>query len=267
MMLEETPAPLAMPESLAALLSGYRWCRDTTGESGGSVYRLQRADRPDLFLKYGGGDVAADILDETVRLRWLATHMPVPRIMYSASTPDESWLVMTALTGQTAYQCLTDDPHKSIAIVDALAAFMRRLHAVPTSACPFDSDHAYRLAKARDRLDAGLVDEDDFDDERAGWTAQAVWDAMNGLLPFAPDPVVTHGDFSLDNLLMADGAVVGCIDVGRVGIADRYQDIAILWNCLGEFDAPLQRRFLDQYGAHDLDRAKLQFHLMLDEFF
>ncbi|WP_088182419.1 APH(3')-I family aminoglycoside O-phosphotransferase [Sphingobium sp. Z007] len=261
------PAPIAMPESLATLLSGYRWYSDTIGESGGSVYRLKRADRPDLFLKYGRGGVVADILDETVRLRWLATHMPVPHTVYFASVRDESWLVMTAIAGQTAYQCLANDPHKSIAIVDALAAFMRRLHAIPTSACPFNSDHAYRLAQAHDRIHAGLVDEDDFDEERADWTAQAVWDAMNALLPFAPDPVVTHGDFSLDNLLMADGAVVGCIDVGRVGIADRYQDIAILWNCLGEFDAPLQRRFLEQYGMHDLDHAKLQFHLMLDEFF
>jgi len=267
MMVEETAACLSMPEKLATLLSGYQWVRDTIGESGGSVYRLQHEGRPDLFLKYGRGEVAADILDETVRLRWLAAHMPVPRIVYSVSTSDEAWLLMTALVGQTAHQCLTGHPHSSIAIVDALAAFMRRLHAIPTSACPFNSDHAYRLAQARDRLDAGLVDEDDFDEERQGWTAQAVWNAMNGLLPFAPDPVVTHGDFSLDNLLMADGAVVGCIDVGRVGIADRYQDIAILWNCLGEFEASLQRRFLDQYGVHDVDRTKLQFHLMLDEFF
>ena len=66
---------------------------------------------------------------------------------------------------------------------------------------------------------------------------------------------------------MLDGEVVGCIDVGRVGIADRYQDLAILWSCLGEFDPSLQQRFLTQYGVTDLDRRKLQFHLLLDELF
>lgn len=63
---------------------------------------------------------------------------------------------------------------------------------------------------------------------------------MQGLLPLASDPVVTHGDYSLDNLLPHEGDVVGCIDAGRVGIADRYQDVAILWNCVGEFGTALQ---------------------------
>jgi aminoglycoside 3'-phosphotransferase-1 len=61
--------------------------------------------------------------------------------------------------------------------------------------------------------------------------------------------------------------VAGCIDVGRVGIADRYQDIAIARNCPAEFGAPLPERFLEQYGIAEVDRGKLQFHLMLDELF
>ncbi|MCY3126397.1 hypothetical protein ECE26_17640, partial [Acinetobacter baumannii] len=42
------------------------------------------------------------------------------------------------------------------------------------------------------------------------------------------------------NLIFDEGKLIGCIDVGRVGIADRYQDLAILWNCLGEFSPSLQ---------------------------
>ncbi|GKX58080.1 hypothetical protein SOASR031_03950 [Leminorella grimontii] len=54
-----------------------------------------------------------------------------------------------------------------------------------------------------------------------------VWKEMHTLLPFSPDPVVTHGDVSLDNLIFDKGILMGCIDVGRVGLADRYQDLAI----------------------------------------
>jgi hypothetical protein len=68
---------------------------------------------------------------------------------------------------------------------------------------------ALRLRAARARIDAGLVNEDDFDEERAGWSAAEVWDALQALLPLAPDPVVTHGDYSLDNLFFQDGAVTG----------------------------------------------------------
>jgi aminoglycoside 3'-phosphotransferase-1 len=36
---------------------------------------------------------------------------------------------------------------------------------------------------------------------------------MHKLLPFSPDSVVTHGDFSLDNLFFDEGKLIGCIDV------------------------------------------------------
>lgn len=79
--------------------------------------------------------------------------------------------------------------------------------------------------------------------------------------------MVTHGDFSLDNILIVGGAVVGCIDLGRVGIADRYQDLAILANCLAEFDPVLERRMFTRYGLPEPDDAKLRLHLLLDELF
>jgi aminoglycoside 3'-phosphotransferase-1 len=265
---EEICAAVAVPASMSYELIGYDWARNLVGQSGGAVYRIHgRADAPDLFLKHGCGGVADDIADEMMKLRWLAGHLPAPTLRHFVSTAEDAWLLMTALPGETAYQAMTTRPQDRAGIVDALAQFLRQLHSIPPSVCPFNSDHDYRLRCARTRIDAGLVDQDDFDDVRDGWTAEQVWDAMQKLLPLTPDPVVTHGDFSLDNLLIVDGQVIGCIDVGRVGIADRYQDLAILWNCLGEFDASLQERMLVRYGITDPDQRKLQFHLMLDELF
>lgn len=265
---EEACAAIPLPESMSASLAGYEWARNNVGESGVAVYRLHgKPDAPELFLKHGQGSVANDVTDEMVRLRWLARHAPVPAVEGFVAMHDEAWLLMTALPGQNAYQLLEARSDARVRIVDALAAFLRRIHAIPVSECPFNSDHAFRLARARERIDAGLVEEDDFDDEREGWTAEQVWEAMQHLLPMQSDPVITHGDFSLDNILMVDGEVVGCIDAGRVGIADPYQDLAILWNCLGEFDASLQARLLEQYGIPEADERKLHFHLMLDEMF
>lgn len=265
---EEACAAVRVPPSISADLAGYQWARDTVGESGGAVYRLHgKADAPELYLKHGKGAFADDVTDEMARLHWLGSHLPVPAVQHFVRTRDEAWLLMTALPGNTAYQILAARPEQGMAVVDAIAAFLRRLHAIPTNACPFTSRHDYRLARARARIDAHLVDEEDFDEERQGWTARQVWDAMQTLLPLAPDPVVTHGDYSLDNLLIGDAEVAGCIDAGRVGIADRYQDLAIAWNCLGEFGPAFQERFLAQYGVRELDRDKLQFHLMLDELF
>jgi len=260
--------PIPVPASMAADVAGYRWSRSTVGESGGDVYRLHgKAGSPDLYLKRGAGQVAGDIGAEAARLRWLAGRLPVPVVVDFVQTSGQAWLLMTALPGHTAYQLLTTRPYLATGVVDALAAFLRQIHAIPVDACPFDSALGPRLARARGRIDAGLVDEDDFDEEQEGWTAEQVWDAMQALLPLDVDPVVTHGDYSLDNLLICDGQVSGCIDAGRVGKADRYQDLAIAWNCLAEFGAALQQRFLEQYGIREPDRRKLQLHLMLDELF
>ncbi len=265
---ERACAPAPIPTTMSALLKGYSWARDSVGESGGAVYRLHgKADAPDLFLKHGEAAVADDVTDEMARLLWLAEHMPVPAVAQFIRTPDQAWLLMTAIPGKTAWQLLESDPDGRLAIVDALAAFLRRLHMIPIDQCPFNSDHAFRLTCARRRIDADLVEIDDFDEERQGWTAEQVWEAMHRHLPLMPDPVVTHGDFSLDNILISGGEIIGCIDLGRVGIADRYQDLAILWSCLGEFDPALQDRLFEQYGIADPDQAKLQFHLMLDELF
>jgi aminoglycoside 3'-phosphotransferase-1 len=200
------PAVLAaMPASMRAAVAAYQWARDGVGESDAAVYRLQGRDgAPALFLKHGTGAAAADIADEMARLRWLARYLPVPAVLQfaRAADPDQAWLLMTAIPGTTASAVLEANPALGPAVADALAAFLRRLHALPVSDCPFDAGHAVRLAQARQRIDAGLVDAGDFDAGREGWTAQQVWLALQEYLPLTPDLVVTHGDFSLDNILM-----------------------------------------------------------------
>jgi aminoglycoside 3'-phosphotransferase I len=261
-------AAVDVPSSISAELDGYRWIRIKTGQSGGAVYRLQgKPGFPDLFLKHGSGMIAVDILKEMIRLQWLANRLPVPAIRRFVYAPGDAWLLMIALPGRTACEILRTDPDERFAIVDAIAGFLRQLHTIPIAECPFNSAHDYRLLQGRERIEAGLVDEDDFDEVRKGWTAEKIWTEIHCLLPFTLDQVVTHGDLSLDNILVDNDQAVGCIDVGRLGIADRYQDLAVLWNALGEFGEPLRKRLFSSSGIAIPDRGKLQFHLMLDELF
>ncbi|RSZ56225.1 APH(3')-I family aminoglycoside O-phosphotransferase [Massilia atriviolacea] len=265
---EQTCMQASLPTAIGATLAAYAWERNKVGQSGASLHRLHgRSDAPDLFLKHGTGAIADHMTDEMTRLRWLGQFVPVPSVVHFVRTPDQAWLLTSALKGKTAGELLASRPELGPAIVDALAAFLRRLHAIPVEACPFNSDHTVKLRLARQRIDAGAVDVDDFDDERAGWTAEQVWASLQDHLPLAPDLVVTHGDYSLDNLLMHDGEVVGCIDVGGAGLADRYQDLAIAWNNLGDYGEALPDRLFLQYGLPFPDRRKLRFHLLLDELF
>lgn len=265
---EEPCAAPPLPDSLSARLEGYDWTRNVTGQSGGGVFRLGgNANKPDLFLKTGEGSVANDLTDEMVRMIWLGHYITVPTVECFVRTPDEAWLLMTAIRGVTAYQMLEESTVARLDVVDALATFLRRLHSLPIADCPFNSGHSLRLALAKRRIECGFVDVSDFDEEREGWTAQDVWAELQEEISISFSQVVTHGDFSLDNILFHNGDVVGCIDGGRVGVADPYQDIAILWNCLGEFGAELQERLIRQYGITELDHRRLKFHLLLDELF
>lgn len=266
-----TRARTDMPASIARAIEGYAWSRDAVGKSEGTVFRLRSASGlPDLFLKHGSGHAALDVADEAVRLGWLAGKLAAPKVHAVAGGPDAFWLLTAALPGRTAARALSEarDDAEADALLEAIAAFVRRLHALPVATCPFDAGQARRLADARERMAQGRVDADDFDPVRVGWKPEQVWLQLQALRPDTIEPVVAHGDLTLDNLLVHQGAVSGCIDVGRLGVADRYQDLALLWRSLG--DAPrLQRRLFDALGIAqvDFDPRRLQFHLVLDEFF
>jgi aminoglycoside 3'-phosphotransferase I len=260
--------PSNLPSSLRPLVEDCSWSPSALGKSGDAVYRLDhKSDHRELYLKCAQAHQAQELADEMVRLRWLAHHITVPSVVHFAASEDEAWLLMTALPGQTASERMAHaGPIERRAIVDALARFVSQLHAIPTEGCPFDARHVLRMATAKARLEKGLVDAEDFDVERQGQTATQIWEHMQALLPFTPDSVVTHGDLTLDNIMMEGANVVGCIDVGRAGIADRYQDIALLWRSL-ESDPDLQARFLMAMGIGEVDDRKLRFHITLDEFF
>lgn len=264
---EAPVGPGLVPESLAQAVDGMLWARDAVGEAGAAIHRLHAPGRPVLYLKHGSGDVADDVAAEMVRLQWLGRHVLAPRVRGFVSSEDDAWLLMSAVPGLTAYQLLDAEPDRRTEIVTTIAEHLRALHALPVEECPFNSSHPLRLAQARRRIEAGDVDESDFDDEHEGWTAEQVWAKVMAMLPIETDAVVTHGDYSLDNILLEHSKVTGLIDVGRAGVADRYQDIAILWNCLGEFGEELQAHMITAYGITKPDMRKLEFHLTLDELF
>ena len=117
---ERSCAPVAAPTGIAELLPGYEWARDTVGESGSAVYRLHgRSDAPNLYLKHGRGTVADDVTDEAVRLRWLSRRVPVPQVVCFVADEGGAWLLMTALSGETAWQALERRPDDRDGIVDA----------------------------------------------------------------------------------------------------------------------------------------------------
>ncbi|AWK87946.1 APH(3')-II family aminoglycoside O-phosphotransferase [Azospirillum thermophilum] len=263
------PSPADRPPSLpvgwAERLAGYRWTRQTIGCSGAAVFRLEATDRPPLFVKTEPAGPLAELRDETARMRWLETvGVPAPRVIDAAATADRDWLLMTAVAGHDLASEQRPEPAR---IVRLAAEALRSLHRIDRAACPFDHSAGVRIAHARARMEAGLVEEEDYEGKEDGRTVGELFALLVAGRPRTEDLVVTHGDACLPNLMAEDGAFTGFIDVGRLGIADRHQDLALATRDIAEelgeaWIAP----FLDRYGIA-ADPAKMRFYRLLDEFF
>lgn len=252
----------AFPARLSAL-AGRPHHRVTIGESDASVWRIEGADET-LFLKAEPEHALSELPGETERLSWLAeTAIPAPRLRDSFVADGFGWLLMTALPGRDLTH-MGDQPE---ALRNVLATGLRALHVLDPATCPFDHGLAAKLASGAANVAAGRVDETDFDGSREGWTAQQVLDWLLEHRPESEDLVVAHGDASLPNIMANDGAFSGVIDCGRLGVADRWQDLAlacrsIIYNCGREHVAP----FLATYGA-EWDEERYRYYCTLDELF
>ncbi len=256
---------ITLPPDLTALVAESTWEPITRGESGAQVYRL-RAGPVTRYLKVELYRPHTDPQAEAARVRWLQGRLPVPALLYAAADERHTYLLMAALPGADATAARwRADPARLVAL---LAASLQIIHRQPITGCPFDLRLDAELARAAANVAAGTVDADDFDDERVGRSPASLLAELHATRPRAEDLVLIHGDYCLPNVVIADWALSGFIDLGRCGVADRYHDLAqaarsIARNLGSAWVAP----FFTAYGIGQPDAAKLRYYQLLDEFF
>lgn len=250
------------------------WEQVLTGRSGAVVRRS-----PDgrAYAKSGSGRVRAELADEHERLAWLAeVDLPTAEVLDWVDDGETATLTMRALPGIAMSDV---EPAAVPAAVRALGGFLGSLHEVDLEACPFQCWLAVTVALARVRVDEGLVDEDDFDDERDGATAQDLLAELMERRPRAEeletdDLVVCHGDACLPNFLLDPDSlqVTGMIDVHRLGVADRHLDLALAVRSVSDtslnpaYGATAAEALVEAYGVR-ADPWRLDFYRLLDELF
>lgn len=254
-----------VPQALKNRLSGYRWHRQTIGKSQAGVFRLAADGKPALFLKCERNSPFAELAGEAARLRWLAGQgIACPDLIALESHAGHDWLLMSAVAGEDLASVSIDPAD----VIDIMASALHELHALDIRSCPFDHRLDRRIAVARARMDAGEVDESDFDDERQGWTAAKAFAELEALRPATEDLVVSHGDACLPNVMVTQGRFSGFIDCGRLGVADRHQDLALAcWSIRYNIGETWIEPFLERYGPPEAEPAKLSWYRLLDEFF
>jgi aminoglycoside phosphotransferase len=255
--------------------SGHDWTPINMGCSGALVYRL--AGATDLYVKVGNLtnslETGYDLGAEAERLCWLAkVGIPTPEVVEYDISEDCAWLVTTAVPGRSAAEDWPADQRTNV--IDAVAGFTRSLHDLPIEDCPYERNLAVIMPAADHAVRQHLVDLDRLDPAYAGWTPQRLLDEAYATVPASEALVVCHGDLCLPNVLLDPDTlrVTGLIDVGRLGRADRYADLALATRSIASAQNPQYGvhhadRYLTHYGVEQADTNRVTFYRLLDQFF
>lgn len=182
----------------------------------------------DRYLKWNPRG-APDLEHERARLAWLSGRHSVARVLDFGRDESGQVLITAALAGTgAAVEPWISRPEVA---VPAIAAGLRRLHdGVPIEDCAFSSWIGGRSTPPPARL------------------------------------VVCHGDPCAPNTVIGpDGAFVGHVDIGQLGVADVWADLAIAsmsldWN----YGDGWQAAFFEAYGV-ERDEPRIRFYRALWE--
>ncbi|GAA1874942.1 aminoglycoside 3'-phosphotransferase [Myceligenerans crystallogenes] len=237
------PAPVEIPDAVHALAGWYVGWGSVTpvwrNDLGGLTFRLQDAGfpppgattpgRPAQYLKWvPEGAPCPDPVAEAGRLRWVSPFTRVPEVVDAGRGDDGAWLLTQERAGISAIDPrFRDDPRTA---TRSVAEGLRLLHdAAPVASCPFLWTPESRTAALPDAVRAGI-----------------------GEPPPVDRLVVCHGDPCVPNtLLHDDGSFAAHVDVGELGVADRWSDLAVASrSVVRRFRDPgLEAEFLAAYGV------------------
>jgi aminoglycoside phosphotransferase (APT) family kinase protein len=159
------------------------------------------------------------------------------------------WAVQTWITGTVASRA---DPSASVPFAHDLAEFIHGVRAIPTRGRTFTGPGRGGELRAHDewmqtclRRSQGLLDV---------VRLRCLWQELQDLPRPATDRM-THGDLTPGNVLVADGRLVGILDVGGLGPADPALDLVGAWHLL---EAGPRRALRAVLECDDLEWARGQ---------
>lgn len=256
---------------LPALPPGKSWLAVGHGESGDSVYR--RSDNA-AFAKLSDRSAVA-LAGERRRLEWLSglgLGSPEPLDWFEGGAG--ACLVTSAVPGVPASEL---DGRQLLQAWPSLVARLGALHALAAADCSFERALSSMLARAADVVARGAVNPDFLSDEQrkrepADLLAALEAERDRRIVQERQDLVVCHGDACMPNFMVDPDTLdcTGLIDLGRLGTADRYVDLALMVANAGEsWAGPDQaetafRLLFEGLGLDQPDRERLDFYLRLD---
>jgi kanamycin kinase len=228
-----------------------------------TTWRLQAAGEV-RYLKVAERGWRPGLGDERERLDWAGDRLRVPRIVGSGYDRRQEWLVTSELPGRSALDRVATDEVREI--VTMLATGLRDLHETPAEGCPFLFDLDRALALAAERVASGAFDPGrHLHPEFEGLAPDDALRRLKAERPGSQDRVLCHGDYCLPNVIWGGDLAVGYLDLGELGVADRWWDLAVAtWSLEWNLGAGWEPLFLETYGAAADPERRTYFRLLYD---
>jgi kanamycin kinase len=183
-------------------------------------------------------------------------------VLDAGGVPDGTWMLTAAIAGENAVsERWRASPEKAVA---AIGRGLRSLHdRLPVLGCPFDWSAAARVASAFERAGSGKIQPNAWHPSHRHLALQDAL-AIVREIPPVDQLVVCHGDACAPNTIVDDGGQwTGHVDLGALGLADRWADLAIAtWSSEWNYGAGWQELLLSAYGI-DPDPVRTSYYRLL----
>lgn len=261
---------LNVPQKIKGLIANKPYSVDEIGMSGNQVLIFE-----DMVLKI---ENSSDSIDQQVQMmQWLEEKAAVPKVLAYEIENEKSYLLMSKISG--VMSCDTYYLEHSQELLKALASGLKMLWEVDITDCPVVRDVDAVLKDARERVEKDLVDVEDAEPTTFG---KGGYESPQHLLEWlenhrpAFEPVLSHGDYCLPNVFLENGQIKGFIDLGRAGVGDKWNDIALCYRSLKHnFDGTYGGKVYEDFNPDLLfmelgiepEWDKIKWYLLLDELF
>lgn len=228
-----------------------------------------------MVLKMAPADEEAE--NEVAMLNWLQGKLPAPAVLETAEKNGTRYILMEKVSGKMS--CDESYMLQPELLTRLLAEGLKMLWQVDITDSPTNVRLSRRLERAEYQVVNGLCDVENVEE---GTYGEGGFTGPEELLAWLKenqpeeDLVMTHGDYCLPNIFLDGDQVSGYIDLGKCGVADRYQDIALCYRSLihnaeGAYGGRVYDGFepmkLFEYLEMEPDWNKMKYYLLLDELF
>lgn len=264
---------LNIPEEIFEVIKDEDYQLDDIGLSDSSVYLFSKC-----VLKIQNNSNEA--LNEVKMIKKLSNDIPLPKLYMHKIENNKSYTLMSRVEGKML--CDSFYLENEDLLLNLASEVITSLWSVDVSDLKSDVSLLQdRLKQARYNVENGLVDINNVEPTTfKNGSFKDPYDLLNWLENNMPplDIVLSHGDLCLPNIIIKDNKVSGLIDIGKMGPADRYQDIAILLrsidhNAKGKYNGYKHKYFdfnmelfINRLGI-EFDWEKYRYYYLLDELF